>query len=125
MDDDFNTAAAVGVPHEMLSALNRFVDKHQLETAAKGDARLQGALRRGAVVLKEGASVLGLFRKPPEEPPRGGDELTAKLLNLLVELRAQARGAKNFALADQIRSRLAQLGVTLEDRPEGTAWRIG
>jgi cysteinyl-tRNA synthetase len=46
-------------------------------------------------------------------------------MQLLLDLRAEARKAKNFALADQIRKRLTDLGVTLEDRPGGTGWRVG
>jgi len=46
------------------------------------------------------------------------------LMQLFIDLRAEARKAKNFALADQIRQRLGQLGVTLEDRPGGTDWRM-
>ncbi len=42
----------------------------------------------------------------------------------LIALRAEARKAKNFAVADTIRKRLAELGVTLEDRPGGPGWRI-
>jgi cysteinyl-tRNA synthetase len=46
-------------------------------------------------------------------------------MQLLLDLRAEARKAKNFAVADQIRQRLTQLGITLEDRPGGTGWRLG
>jgi len=46
------------------------------------------------------------------------------LLELLLELRARLRKDKNFALADEVRNRLAALGVVLEDRPDGTRWRI-
>ncbi len=45
------------------------------------------------------------------------------LIRLLINLRAESRKAKNFALGDQIRKRLGELGVTLEDRPGGTIWR--
>jgi cysteinyl-tRNA synthetase len=45
-------------------------------------------------------------------------------MQLLIDLRAEARKGKNFALADQIRQRLGQMGVTLEDRPGGTGWRV-
>ena len=44
-------------------------------------------------------------------------------MQILIDLRAEARKAKNFALGDQIRKRLADLGVTLEDRAGGTNWR--
>jgi cysteinyl-tRNA synthetase len=44
----------------------------------------------------------------------------------LIQMRADARKAKNFAVADQIRKRLGELNVTLEDRPGGkTDWRVG
>ena len=77
------------------------------------------------VVLKELTQILGLFRQPAAEgPSRSGDRLTGPLLDLLVQLRTQVRKEKNFALADEIRKRLAALGVVLEDRPDGTAWRI-
>jgi cysteinyl-tRNA synthetase len=45
-------------------------------------------------------------------------------MQLVIELRADARKNKNFALADQIRQRLSQFGITLEDRPGGTGWRV-
>jgi cysteinyl-tRNA synthetase len=44
---------------------------------------------------------------------------------LLIDLRQGARKARDYARADQIRQRLGQLGVTLEDRPGGTGWRVG
>ena len=80
--------------------------------------------RAGMVVLKELSQILGLFRRPPARPEAAGDGLTAPLLDLLIELRARLRKEKNFALADEIRKRLADLGVMLEDRPDGTRWRI-
>ena len=46
-------------------------------------------------------------------------------MQLLIKLRAEARKAKNYATADQIRKRLEALKVTLEDRPGGTEWRQG
>jgi cysteinyl-tRNA synthetase len=46
-------------------------------------------------------------------------------MQLLIDLRAEARKAKNFAMADQIRKRLTEIGVTLEDRAGGTGWRAG
>ncbi len=46
-------------------------------------------------------------------------------MQLLIDLRADVRKAKNFALGDQIRKRLTELGVTLEDRPGGTGWQRG
>jgi cysteinyl-tRNA synthetase len=46
----------------------------------------------------------------------------AKLMELVIEIRANARTAKDFATADLVRNRLGEAGVVLEDRPDGTGW---
>jgi cysteinyl-tRNA synthetase len=123
MDDDFNTGGAVGEVHGLVRTLNRFADASDLESGR--DDRLLGDFRRGVVVLRELTwRILGLFREATPKPRAEQDRLTAPLLDLLVQLRAGARRDKDFKLADEIRDRLAALGVALEDRPDGTAWRI-
>lgn len=123
MDDDFNTGAAVGVLHELLTTLNKFADERKLEdAAAAADAE---AFRRGVVALRELGGILGLFAAPPASAGKADDEFVGRLMQVFIELRNEARKSKNFAMADAIRSRLAQLGVTLEDRAGGTGWRRG
>jgi cysteinyl-tRNA synthetase len=124
MDDDFNTGGAIGVLYELLTTLNRFADSNKLE-GGKPDSATANAFRRGVVVLRELGLILGIFREPAPTSASGNDKLVGGLMQLLIDLRAEARKAKNFALGDQIRQRLGQLGVTLEDRPGGTGWRIG
>jgi cysteinyl-tRNA synthetase len=95
-------------------------------------------------VLRELSDILGLFWAPATAPAAANEELVGKLRQLatdlgaapaadldalmgqFIQLRADARKAKNFAVADQIRKRLGELNVTLEDRPGGkTDWRVG
>jgi cysteinyl-tRNA synthetase len=123
MDDDFNTGGAVGVLYELLTTLNRFADSKGLD-AGSTDAGSRDDLKRASVVLRELSQLLGVFSEAPA-PKDGGDGLVDGLMKLLIDLRAEARKAKNFALGDQIRQRLGDLGVTLEDRQGGTGWRRG
>ena len=124
MDDDFNTGGAVGVLYELLSALNRFADARQLE-AGKANTDDLRAFELGVLYLKELSQLLGVFEMAAEKPKANDASagLVNGLMQLLIDLRAEARKAKNFALGDQIRKRLTDLGVTLEDRPAGTIWR--
>jgi cysteinyl-tRNA synthetase len=115
MDDDFNTGGALGELFDIAHAVNR------IAATASGDAP---AYLAAVMVLRELSQILGLFRKPPARPQAGGDSLTTPLLELLLELRTRLRKDKNFTLADEVRNRLTALGVILEDRPDGTKWRI-
>ena len=133
MDDDFNTGGAVGILFDLVRRLNRFVDESKLEASAT-DAQC-AELTAGATRLAELAAIPGLFRSALPERAAGGDvsgdteaagggALTASLMELLIELRAAARKNRDFATADQIRNRLTELGVILEDRPSGTEWSV-
>jgi len=124
MDDDFNTGGAVGVLYELLTTLNRFADVQDLENTSANPAALQD-FQRGALVLKELSLTLGIFLEPVAAAPASSNDLAAGLMQLLIDLRAEARKSKNFALADQIRQRLSKLNITLEDRPGATDWRVG
>lgn len=119
MDDDFNTGGAIGELYDLIHTLNRFANDLTVDATAALDE-----YRAGMIVLKELTQILGLFRKPVVKPDPSQDRLTAPLLDLLVQLRTQVRKEKNFRLADEIRDKLAALGVVLEDRPDGTAWRV-
>jgi len=124
MNDDFNTGGAVGSLFELLTTLNRSADTAKLETAG-ANAKDLADFKQGAGVLRQLSHILGLFWEAPKKESGGNDELVSGLMQLLIDLRAEARKAKNFALGDQIRKRLTDLKVTLEDRPGGTGWRVG
>ena len=113
MDDDFNTPIAVSVLFDLASELNRTRDPVTERE------------------LRSLASVLGLLGKPPEQAVqsglRGSDQAGAGLsdadIDAMVIRRAEAKKAKQFAQADQLRAELLEQGVILEDSPTGTRWR--
>ena len=109
MDQDLNTAGALGVLFDFVRAINVARD------AGVASAPLSAAQN----VLRELAGVLGLRLRPSA---RKGQDI-APFVDLLIETRAALRKAKQFELADSIRKRLADLGVTLEDGPQGTRWK--
>ncbi len=124
MDDDFNTGGAIGELFEIVHALNRFANQLTSGAGASSSAQL-AEFKRGMTVLKELSQILGLFTHPQAAPKPAADHaLNDGLMGLLIDLRARLRKEKNFALADEVRKRLSELGVTLEDRPDGTRWRV-
>lgn len=120
MDDDFNTGEGIGVLNKFLRQVNRHIDSEQLESAEASQAA-RDQLRTAMLALRELTVVLGLFRAPVAEEG-GSDELVNELMELLISIRADLRKQKNFQLADQIRNRLTEIGITLEDGPQGTIW---
>jgi cysteinyl-tRNA synthetase len=61
---------------------------------------------------------------PDQLDKSAGAGLENDLIQLIAELRAEARARKDWSAADAIRKRLADIGVLLEDRPDGTTWRL-
>ncbi len=136
LDDDFNTGGAVGTLYELLSTLNRYADEKRLDEPQRLP-HLVGAFGVASSVLRELSNILGLFWEPPAKASLGGDDkLVGGLMQLLIDvrndLRADAKSATKdnplkpalFSHTDTIRRRLAELGVTLEDGPAGTRWRV-
>jgi cysteinyl-tRNA synthetase len=122
MDDDFNTGAAISELFELVRGLNKHIDQNRLES--KSNKPALDALRQAARTLRELTSVLGLFRQPAAQPGGQDVELVAKLMELLIEVRTAARRRKDFEIADTIRDQLTAIGITLEDRQDGTGWRL-
>lgn len=110
--DDFNTAMALGSLFEVVREMNSY--RHE-----QGKARQ--VLQRGWEILSLWAGeILGVLQL--EKGQQAG--LVEPLLELLLSLREELRTQKNWALADQIRDRLAELGVTVEDTPQGPRWKV-
>jgi cysteinyl-tRNA synthetase len=123
MDDDFNTGGAIGELFELARCLNRYCDANELDTPAKRSDRVEPFVR-GCATLRELASILGLFVAQPAVTGTG-DELLGHVMQLVLDLRSEARAKKNFATADAIRDGIAPLGIVLEDRAGGTDWSGG
>jgi cysteinyl-tRNA synthetase len=125
MDDDFNTGAAISVLFDSLRLLNRHIDQHSLQPAADPASPAVQSLIKATTIARELSGVLGLFTKPTPKAG-GGDDSEAALLHevitLLIDLRKEARDRKDYATGDAIRDRLAELGVALLDKKEGTSW---
>jgi cysteinyl-tRNA synthetase len=124
MDDDFNTAGAIAVLHELAGEANAFIERNELERTPQPERA--GHVAAAVQTLRNLGSILGLFRsKPSPLTTAAQDGTLEKVMALLIRLRNESRAAKNFAIADGIRKGLAEVGITLEDRNDGTIWRKG
>jgi cysteinyl-tRNA synthetase len=121
MDDDFNTAGAIAVLHEITGSINSFLEKTKADT--NRDADVIQAAAAATQTLRKLGQILGLFRS--EIPGISAKEpgTVEQLMALLIQVRNEARKSKQFALADSVRDGLKKIGITLEDRPDGTGWR--
>ena len=109
MDDDLNTPQALAALFDMAREINR----------AANDG---GNIEEARTLLRELGAVLGLRLDASASSGGAGD--AAPYIELLIETRSALRSEKQFALADRLRDRLSELGVVLEDTPQGTEWRI-
>ncbi|MFZ1731437.1 MAG: cysteine--tRNA ligase, partial [Bacteroidota bacterium] len=115
MDDDFNTPAGFGALFDLARDVNTVLHSATgLDASSRDSAR--DLLHRAAV------GVLGVVRT---ESSAGDDKLLGEVMQLLIDLRAEARQEKQWALSDRIRDGLQSLGIALEDGKDGTKWKIG
>ena len=116
MDDDFNSAEAFAVVHELVREGNKVLD-----AAQRGEAEPKAELIELVKAFYEITNVLSFeFAEDVAD-----SELVGGLVDYLLELRQLAREEKAFARADEIRDRLQDLGVIIEDTPAGPRWRVG
>ena len=101
MDDDLNTADALGVIFEYVRDMNASLNEHSS----------RAAVEKGVNALNEMAGVLGLLRREADLVPED--------VKALVEERQAAKKAKDFAQADALRAQIEQMGYVVEDTPKG------
>ena len=105
MDDDFNTADGISVIFDLVKDLNTNIS----------NSSAKRIIQQGIDLLKKLTKVLGLLEKQ--------EEVLDEEIEALIEKREEARKIKNYALADEIRDQLQDMGIELKDTPEGVQWR--
>ena len=127
MDDDFNTPMALGYIFDAIRIINGYLSRMGTQAARGGLVVLHEARER----VREVGKVLGLFLEDPDDYIAKNQEREVKKRGLdveeverLIDERKQAREAKNWARADEIRDLLAARGIVLKDTPTATTWKI-
>lgn len=116
MDDDFGVPKAVAALQDLTRDVNALLN---------GDATvgLNTLNAIDATYRELGGDVLGIIPEGDTTAASGSGERENGLIQLLIDMRARARAEKNYAESDRIRDELANLGVILEDRADGTIWK--
>ncbi|OGQ73066.1 MAG: cysteine--tRNA ligase [Deltaproteobacteria bacterium RIFCSPLOWO2_12_55_13] len=120
MDEDFNTPRALAFIFDEIHALNRRLDEGKT-----------AGLSARVLAMKSAGEVLGLFQEKAElflsrkrERWMRNHGLSAQAIEELIQRRDRARSAKQWQEADRIRAELQERGITLEDTPGGTIWKV-
>jgi cysteinyl-tRNA synthetase len=126
MDDDLNTAAAMAVLFELAKPLRALANRIERGDGVAAEQSQTPAMAQRAALLRELAGVLGFkgeANAPAARAATAGQELSETEINALIDQRRAAKAAKDFANADQIRTRLLAAGIELIDKPGGlTDW---
>lgn len=112
LSDDFNTPDAITAMFELVAEANAVM----ADAADKADSAQTALLQSIDAMFREMDAILGILPREEEEL------LDAEIERLIVE-RTEARKARNFARADEIRDLLAAQGILLEDTPQGIRWK--
>jgi len=110
VDEDLNLPGGLSALHKIARAINIYLGQKKKNL---------GLLREAYHRYKELLDTLGLF---DEETRQEVGHLTEDLLKILIDIRQKARIRKDFATADEIRSRLEEIGIKIKDLPDGTRW---
>ncbi len=117
MDDDFNTARAIGVIHELVKDINKLINVQEFVLTEKSLLLIKEAYS----LLNQFMDILGLDLSNNQEN-NADAEIIDKLITLMLDVRGEARDSKNWKLADMIRDGLNNLGFVIKDTPQGVVW---
>ena len=119
MRDDFNTALAISHMFALAKEINIY-HKAVVDAGITPDGKLVAMFND---VCAETCSIIGVLEKtaaPAAE--EAGDSKEAELVEMLIAMRQDARKNKNYALADELRNKLNEIGIVLQDTPQGVKW---
>jgi len=116
MNDDLNTSVALSVMFELVRLAQKLLeDSHTT----------QGTLNLVDILFDRlGGDCLGIVKEEYPQTSPAGEELMDKLVNISIEQRNEARKNRDFAKADELRAKLDEMGIVLEDKPDMTTWRM-
>ena len=127
MDDDFNSARGIGILFDTVRSTNRLLDQHRDNLSQKIKKTIQS---NRSDILKIG-NVLGILAEPPKvyfdkKRFQGLEQksIDPAVIDKMVKEREEARKTKDWEKADQIRKQLDDMNIIIEDRPDGTIWKI-
>lgn len=117
MDDDFNSPRAIAATFDFIKKANPWLE----QTADKiNGLSLENLIQTINALLGD---VLGLLPETFEDKTtQASSDKFDKAMHLIIDLRAKLRDEKNYALADLIRDKLTEMGISLKDSPDGTTW---
>jgi len=115
MDDDFNSAQAYAALFELAKEINTYLSKAVRQTYA---------LTEATNTLLELAGVLGFDLEAQEEDKTEESGKLAQVMDLVLEIRQNARKNKDWGTADLIRDRMKEIGIVIEDTPDGVRWYV-
>jgi cysteinyl-tRNA synthetase len=114
MNDDLNSPILIAHLFDAARIINSVADKK--ETLTSGDISLLRNMMHTFVF-----DILGLL---PESDPQAGNQVINKLMQIILDLRRDARTNKDWATSDRLRDALAQAGVIIKDTKDGATWEI-
>jgi cysteinyl-tRNA synthetase len=127
MDDDFNTARGIGILFDLVRTTNRLLDEYKDDAGSDSYATVMPLV---SAILGMGR-ILGILGNSPQDffhsrktSAAENQTMDAQRIETLIREREDARKAKNYARADEIRKELEDQNILLEDRPDGTIWKI-
>jgi len=117
VDDDFNFPKGVAVIFDFVREINR-----EIQTGKNLQKSFYQSVKD--FMIETSQNVLGILDWENLGDERNVDSKEEELINLLIEIRTEAKKSKNYALADSIRNRLAEIGITLQDTKDGVTYTI-